>query len=160
MEQDEAERNMQILLDFLNHLQKQKVNELNEVQTDLHFIKEDINSVERHRIDLCCARDRYSLKLRMLGDDSSTRKPWDSSIERNSSGIASSSLNVRVGMSAGNLQNKKSDGKTQVSGHGAQRKDALSGADSQGFNQSGLFVARKKRIHAQVECVQMHQRCK
>ncbi|KAG8488380.1 hypothetical protein CXB51_016563 [Gossypium anomalum] len=149
MEQDEAERNMQILLDFLNHLQKQKVNELNEVQTDLHFIKEDINSVERHRIDLYRARDRYSLKLRMLGDDSSTRKPWDSSIERNSSGIASSSLNVRVGMSAGNLQNKKSDGKTQVSGHRVQRKDALSGADSQGFNQSGLSIARKKRIHAQ-----------
>ncbi|KAK5818132.1 E3 ubiquitin-protein ligase COP1-like [Gossypium arboreum] len=113
-EQDEAERNMQILLDFLNHLQKQKVNELNEVETDLHFIKEDINSVERHKIDLYHARDRYSLKLRMLGDDSSTRKPWDSSIERNNSGITSSSLNVRVGMSARNLQNKKSDGKTQI----------------------------------------------
>lgn len=31
MEQEEAERNMQILLDFLNCLRKQKVEELNEV---------------------------------------------------------------------------------------------------------------------------------
>ena len=53
-------------------------------------------------------------------------------------------------MSEGNLQNKKIDGKAQVSGHGPQRKDALSGAESQGFNQSGLSFARKKRVHAQV----------
>lgn len=31
MEQEEAERNMQILLDFLQHLHKQKVDELNAV---------------------------------------------------------------------------------------------------------------------------------
>ncbi|XP_022758994.1 E3 ubiquitin-protein ligase COP1-like [Durio zibethinus] len=154
MEQEEAERNMQILLDFLHCLRKQKVDELNEVQADLQFIKEDLNSVERHRIDLYRARDRYSMKLRMLGDDSSTRKPWSSSVDRNSSGIVSSSLNVRGGMSAGNLQNKKIDVKAQVSGHGPQRKDALSGADSQGFNQSGLTVARKKRVHAQFNDLQ------
>ncbi|XVF21049.1 hypothetical protein REPUB_Repub12eG0056800 [Reevesia pubescens] len=154
MEQEEAERNMQILLDFLHCLRKQKVDELNEVQTDLQFIKEDINSAERHRIDLYRAKDRYSVKLRMLGDDSSTRRPWPSSIDKNSSGIVSSSLNIRGGVSAGNLQNKKIDGNAQVSGHGSQRKDALSGADSQGFNQSGLFVARKKRVHTQFNDLQ------
>ncbi|XP_012491109.2 E3 ubiquitin-protein ligase COP1 [Gossypium raimondii] len=154
MEQEEAERNMQILLDFLQCLRKQKVDELNEIQTDLQFIKEDINSVERHRVDLYRARDRYSVKLRMLGDDSSTRKPWSSSMDKNNSGIVSSSLNIRGGMPAGNLQNKKIDGKTQLSGHVSQRKDALSGADSQGFNQSGLSVARKKRIHAQFNDLQ------
>lgn len=31
MEQEEAERNMQVLLDFLHYLRKQKVDELNEV---------------------------------------------------------------------------------------------------------------------------------
>ncbi|TYI55882.1 hypothetical protein E1A91_D11G170700v1 [Gossypium mustelinum] len=154
MEQEEAERNMQILLDFLQCLRKQKVDELNEIQTDLQFIKEDINSVERHRVDLYRARDRYSVKLRMLVDDSSTRKPWSSSMDKNNSGIVSSSLNIRGGMPAGNLQNKKIDGKTQLSGHVSQRKDALSGADSQGFNQSGLSVARKKRIHAQFNDLQ------
>ncbi|XP_039060317.1 E3 ubiquitin-protein ligase COP1-like [Hibiscus syriacus] len=153
MEQEEAERNMQILLDFLHCLRKQKVDELTEVQTDLQFIKEDINSVERHRMDLYRAKDRYSVKLRMLGDDSSARKPWSSSTDKNSNGIVCSSPNIR-GMSAGNLQNKKMDGKTQLSGHGSQRKDALSGADSQGFNQSGLSVARKKRVHAQFNDLQ------
>ncbi|XP_039054399.1 E3 ubiquitin-protein ligase COP1-like isoform X2 [Hibiscus syriacus] len=153
MEHEEAERNMQILLDFLHCLRKQKVDELTEVQTDLTFIKEDLNSVERHRMDLYRARDRYSVKLRMLGDDSSTRKPWSSSTDKNSNRIVCSSPNIR-GMPAGNLQNKKMDGKTQLSGHGSQRKDALSGADSQGFNQSGLSVARKKRVHGQFNDLQ------
>ncbi|KAL4362040.1 hypothetical protein GQ457_04G024690 [Hibiscus cannabinus] len=153
MEQEESERNMQILLDFLHCLRKQKVDELTEVQSDLQFIKEDINSVEKHRMDLYRARDRYSVKLRMLGDDSSTRKPWSSSTDKNSSGIVSSSLNIR-GMAAGNLQNKKIDGKTQLSGHCSQRKDSLSGADSEAFNQSGLSVARKKRVHAQFNDLQ------
>lgn len=108
--------------------------------------------MERHRIDLYRARDRYPVKLRMLGDDSSTRKPWPSSIDKNSSRFVSSSLNVRGLMSSDNPQNKKIGGKAQVSGHGSQRKDTISGADSQGLNQSGLSVARKKRVHAQV-CV-------
>ncbi|KAH7576685.1 hypothetical protein ACOSP7_002777 [Xanthoceras sorbifolium] len=154
MEQEEAERNMQILLDFLHCLRKQKVDELNEVQTDLHFIKEDINAVERHRIELYRARDRYSMKLRILGDDTSARKPWRSTIDKNNSGLVSNSLNARGGMSAGNLQNKKVDGKAQVSSHGLQRKDSLSGSDSQCFNQSGISVVRKKRVHAQFNDLQ------
>ncbi|XVF81561.1 hypothetical protein PTKIN_Ptkin15bG0164300 [Pterospermum kingtungense] len=153
MEQEEAERNMQILLDFLHCLRKQKIDELNEVQTDLQFVKEDVNSVERHRIDLYRARDRYSVGLRMHGDDTSTRKPWPSSIDKNTSRIFSSSLNVRGVMSAENPQNKKIGGKAQVSGHASQRKDTVSGADSQG-NQSGLSVARKKRVHAQFNDLQ------
>lgn len=106
--------------------------------------------MERHRIELYRARDRYSVKLRMLGDDSSTRKSWLSSVEKNSSGIITGYPNARGGMSAGNLENKKVDGKAQVSSHGHQRKDSLSGSDSQCFNQSGLSVVRKKRVHAQV----------
>ncbi|KAI9177683.1 hypothetical protein LWI28_018074 [Acer negundo] len=154
MEQEEAERNMQILLDFLHCLRKQKVDELNEVQADLHYIKEDINSVERHRIELYRARDRYSEKLRILGDDTSTRKPWLSSIDKNSSGLISSSLKVRGGMSAGNLQSKKVDGKAQVSSHGIQKKDSLTRSDSQCFNQSGVSVVRKSRVHAQFNDLQ------
>ncbi|KAH9744987.1 E3 ubiquitin-protein ligase COP1 [Citrus sinensis] len=154
MEQEEAERNMQILLDFLHCLRKQKVDELKEIQTDLHYIKEDINAVERHRIDLYRARDRYSVKLRMLGDDSNTRKSWVSSIDKNSSGIITSSLNARGGSSAGSLQNKKGDGKAQANSHGHQRKDSLTGSDSQCLNQSGLSVVRKKRVHAQFNDLQ------
>ncbi|EXB72970.1 E3 ubiquitin-protein ligase COP1 [Morus notabilis] len=154
MEQEEAERNMQILLDFLHCLRKQKVEELNEVQTDLQFVKEDINSVERHRMDLYRAKERYSLKLRTVGEDSSARKPWHSLIDKNSSGPISSPLNLRGGMSSGNLQIKKLDGRGQVNSSGLQRKDSMSGSDSQYINQSGLAVVRKKRVHAQFNDLQ------
>jgi E3 ubiquitin-protein ligase RFWD2 len=40
-----------------------------QIQTDLQYIKEDINAVERQRIELCRAKDRCSLKLRMFADD-------------------------------------------------------------------------------------------
>ncbi|KAG6778454.1 hypothetical protein POTOM_014788 [Populus tomentosa] len=73
MEQEEAERNMRILLDFLCCLRKQKLDELNEIQTDLQYIKEDINAVERQRIELCRAKERCSLKLRMFADDPNTQ---------------------------------------------------------------------------------------
>ncbi|KAL0863816.1 hypothetical protein Bca101_042934 [Brassica carinata] len=148
MEQEEAERNMQILLDFLHCLRKQKVDELNEVQTDLQYIKEDINAVERHRIDLYRARDRYSVKLRMLGDDPSTRSAWP--LDKNHSGFNSNSLSIRGGNPLGNFQNKKVEGKAQGSSHGMSKKDAQSGSDSQSLNQSTVSMARKKRIHAQV----------
>ncbi|KAL1205753.1 E3 ubiquitin-protein ligase COP1 [Cardamine amara subsp. amara] len=152
MEQEEAERNMQILLDFLHCLRKQKVDELNEVQTDLQYIKEDINAVERHRIDLYRARDRYSVKLRMLGDDPNTRNAWPH--EKNHSGFNSNSLSIRGGNLLGNYQNKKVEGKAQGSSHGLPKKDALSGSDSQSLNQSTVSMARKKRIHAQFNDLQ------
>ncbi|KAL5573499.1 hypothetical protein UlMin_023096 [Ulmus minor] len=154
MEQEEAERNMQILLDFLSCLRKQKLEELNEVQTDLQFIKEDISSVERHRMDLYRARDRYSMKLRTLGDDPWVRKARPSSIDKNSSGSISNPLSLRGGMSSGNLQIKKVDGWGQVNSAGLQRKDAVSGSDSQLINQSGLAIVRKKRVHAQFNDLQ------
>ncbi|CAI8586524.1 unnamed protein product [Vicia faba] len=128
MEQEEAERNMQILLDFLHCLRKQKVDELKEVQTDLQFIKEDIGAVEKHRMDLYRARD---------------------------SGLASSPLNLRGGLSSGS-HTKKNDGKSQISshGHGIQRRDPISGSDSQYINQSGLALVRKKRVHTQFNDLQ------
>ncbi|KAB2632272.1 E3 ubiquitin-protein ligase COP1-like [Pyrus ussuriensis x Pyrus communis] len=91
MEQEEAKRNMQILLDFLNCLRKQKVDELNEVQTHLQFIKEGIGAVERRRMELYRARDKYSVKLRMLGADDSiygARKQWLSSTDNNTSALS------------------------------------------------------------------------
>ncbi|KAL6176030.1 hypothetical protein ACLB2K_052666 [Fragaria x ananassa] len=135
MEQEEAERNMQILLDFLNCLRKQKVQELNEVQSHLQFLKEDISVVERRRMDLYRAKDRYSVRLRTLGGDDSSngaRNSWPSSVDNNFS-----ALRVRGGTSSWNIQ-----------GRGLQRNDALSASDSQFMNQSGLAVARKKRVHA------------
>ncbi|KAI4305733.1 hypothetical protein L6164_029081 [Bauhinia variegata] len=152
MEQDEAERNMKILFDFLHCLRKQKVEELKEVQTDLQFIKEDITAVEKHRKELYRARDRYSVKLRML-DDSGARKSWHSSMDKNSSDLISGPLNMRGGLSSGILP-KKIDGKSQVSSHGGQRKDTIGGSDSQFVNLSGLAVVRKRQVHAQFNDLQ------
>lgn len=155
LEQEEAERNMQILMNFLHCLRKQKVDELNEIQTDLQFIKEDINAVERHRIDLYRARDRYSVKLRMLGDDPTSTKSWPSPIvKNNNSGHSSSSRNFQGGMGFGNFQSKKADGKAQVSTPAPQRKESISRLGSENMSQSGLAVMRKKRVHAQFNDLQ------
>ncbi|XAR68141.1 hypothetical protein NMG60_11003168 [Bertholletia excelsa] len=162
MEQEEAERNMQILQEFLQCLRKQKVDELNEIQTDLQFIKEDISAVERHRIELYRARDRYSVKLRMLADNSMATKIWPSPVAKNNSGLVSSSRNVQGGFSMGNFPYKKVDGKAQASTVSAQRLDTLSGLGSEHISgmgsepmsQSSLAVARKKRVHAQFNDLQ------
>ncbi|GAB4859398.1 coatomer subunit alpha [Ancistrocladus abbreviatus] len=152
MEQDEAERNMQILLDFLHCIRKQKVDELNELQTDLHYIKEDISAVERHRMELLHARDRYTVKLCMLGDDPTT-KSQPSSVDKDSAGFSSGSRSSLGGLATGSFPNKV-DRKAQVSSHGSQRRDAITGWDSQHISQSGLAVMRKKRIHAQFNDLQ------
>ncbi|KAA8524760.1 hypothetical protein F0562_011183 [Nyssa sinensis] len=154
LEQEEAERNMQILLNFLHCLRKQKVDELNEIQTDLQYSKEDINAVERHRIELYRARDRYSVKLRMLADDPTATKSGHSFIDKNSSGLISSSRNVQGGMGMGNFQYKKVDGRSQISAPVSQRKDSFSGLESQHMSQLGLAVVRKKCVHAQFNDLQ------
>ncbi|KAL2476757.1 E3 ubiquitin-protein ligase COP1 [Abeliophyllum distichum] len=149
MEQEEAERNMKILLDFLHSLRTQKVNELNEVQNDIQYVKEDINAVERHRIELYRARDRYSVKLRLLGDDPMGLKSPASSFNRISTGHLSSG-NEQGGILSENFQHKKVEGKAQLGFLGPQRKDtSSSGPTSQHLSQSGLAVKQKKRVHAQ-----------
>ena len=102
-------------------------------------------------MELYRARHRYSLKLRVL-DDSGARKSWHSSMDKTSSGLISSPLNVREGLSFGSHAGKI-DGTSQVSSRGVQRKDAIGGSDSQHINQSGLALVRKKRVDAQVNLV-------
>ncbi|KAF5193456.1 E3 ubiquitin-protein ligase cop1 [Thalictrum thalictroides] len=148
-EQEEAESNMMVLLDFLHCLRKQKVEELNEIQNDLQYIKEDINSVERHRMELYRKRERYSLKLRMHMDEPLASKGWPLSTDKQSSGLMSSARSLQGGIGSGNFQNKKTDIKASISSHGLQRKDAFSGSEPQSATQSGLAVARKRRIHTQ-----------
>lgn len=119
------------------------------MQTDLHFIKADISAVERHRMELYCARDRYSMKLRMAGDDMKAREPWSSLMDKRNDGPTSTSLNTWGVVSAGNFQNKKADSRSQVSTYGLYKKDASNGPEPHA-NHTGLSVARKKRVHAQV----------
>ncbi|XAR53828.1 hypothetical protein NMG60_11022521 [Bertholletia excelsa] len=141
IEQEEAETNMQILLDFLHCLRKQKLEQLNEIQNDLQYIKEDINAVEGHRMELYRARERHSVKLKMLVGNQFETKEWSSLIDRRNHGIISSvpSAQGQHWINAGNLNHRK--------------VDASGGLDSH-FTQSGLAVARKRRVHAQFNDLQ------
>ncbi|PSS24798.1 E3 ubiquitin-protein like [Actinidia chinensis var. chinensis] len=156
MEQEEAEMNMQILQDFLHCLRKQKLDELNQIQTDLQYIKEDINSVERRRMELYRAKERYTVKLRMLVDDPSAANAWPSLIDRRSDGMTSSLQNIQAHcrMNTGNSQSRKADAKALVNSQIVQRKDSHGGSDSQHVTQSGLALARKKRVLAQFNDLQ------
>ncbi|KAK6918802.1 hypothetical protein RJ641_017224 [Dillenia turbinata] len=153
MEQEEAERNMQILLDFLTCLKKQKVDELNEVQSDLHYIKEDVITVERHIIDLSQARDRFAMKMRMV-DDPTFTKSRSLSIDKQNNSSISVPRREQAGMQTINLLSKRADGKAEVNNFGRQRRDAVGGLEPQNVNQSSLAVARKKRILAQFNDLQ------
>ncbi|XP_072982430.1 E3 ubiquitin-protein ligase COP1-like isoform X1 [Typha latifolia] len=148
MERQEAEANMQIMLDFLNCLRKQKLEELNEVQTDLQFIKEDISVIERHRMELHRTKERYSMKLRMHFDDPFMAKLWPSTADKQRSlSIARTSL---AGMCSGSLQCNKVDMKAQISYQGHQKRDSFSGSEQTNtLIQSGAIMARKRRVHAQ-----------
>ncbi|XP_075487255.1 E3 ubiquitin-protein ligase COP1-like [Primulina tabacum] len=155
MEQEEAERNMQFLLDFLHCLRKQKVSELNEVQHDLRYIKEDINAVERHRIELYRARDRSSSNLQMISYEPVVTRSQASSVDRNTSGIVINSCDAKGVITSVNFKNKKEEKKAQVNPLGTESKDAsFNGPTSQHISQSGLAVLRKKRVHAQFNDLQ------
>ncbi|KAL4585386.1 hypothetical protein LXL04_010005 [Taraxacum kok-saghyz] len=135
MEQEEAESNLQIMHEFLYCLRRQKLEELNEIQKDLGYIKEDINAVERHRIELHRARERCSVKLRILTDDSTVKTSWPSLMDK------------RNGSSMPGPQTRLPD----LQNSNTQRKDACTGSDSQN---TATTVARKRRVHSQFNDLQ------
>lgn len=98
-----------------------------QVQNDVKYIKEDISLVERHRIELYRARDRYSVKMPIHGELTGSKSWSSSSINRDNLLVPS--------------------GKSQ----GIQIKEASSGLSSQHTtSQSSLAVTRKKRVQSQV----------
>ncbi|CAA0817954.1 E3 ubiquitin-protein ligase COP1 [Striga hermonthica] len=127
MEQQEAETNLQILFEFMLSLRMKKVVELNEIQDDLHGIKEDIEAVERRRLELCRMTDRYSSKKEYGGS---------------------------ACLSTVYTQNIKADPKSSSSTHLTLKNDAFSGSDTQNHTQSGIVVAKKRRVHAQFNDLQ------
>ncbi|KAL0363191.1 UNVERIFIED_CONTAM: E3 ubiquitin-protein ligase COP1 [Sesamum calycinum] len=99
-----------------------------QIQSDLQYMK-NINAVERRRIELYRRRDRYSAKLRKLVSDPCSQS-------------ALPSLNDKHG------------GPT-VSRNGiTQGQDSHSGSDTQNLTQSGLALARKRRVQAQFNDLQ------
>ncbi|XP_075663752.1 E3 ubiquitin-protein ligase COP1-like isoform X2 [Castanea sativa] len=146
MEQEEAETNMQILLDFLHSLRKQKLQELKEIQADLHFIKEDVNAVERFRTELYRAKERSSLKLQMLNDETIAERARALFTEKQGSGSNCSAHSLQRQMGS---QDKIADAKVQLSSQSLQRKDVYSGLDLQSVSPSAPATARKRRVHLQ-----------
>lgn len=123
------------------------------MQSNLEFIKDDLNAVERHRIELCQARARCSVKLKMFSDDPLMIRSRTSSrpMDRNISGVLCNSYNIKRGITPVNFQYKKNEGKAQVKIPGTQSKEAvLNEPTSLDMSQSGLAVMRKKRVHGQV----------
>ncbi|XP_022955102.1 E3 ubiquitin-protein ligase COP1-like [Cucurbita moschata] len=149
MEQEEAETNMQILLGFLYYLRKQKLEELNEIQADLHYIKEDISSVEKQRLELYRSKERYSGKMKMLVDDTVSTKSRSSLIDKNGNGANCGPQRSQGWMSSGNSPNARADAKTHVGSQGPLRKDAHCSSDLHSVAQSGLGIANKRRVHTQ-----------
>ncbi|EFJ35654.1 hypothetical protein SELMODRAFT_141846 [Selaginella moellendorffii] len=59
-EREEAETNLEVLHDFLQRSRQQKQQELNEIQTDLQWLKEDIAAVEKQATSLKKSKERHA----------------------------------------------------------------------------------------------------
>ncbi|GAB2212651.1 hypothetical protein Droror1_Dr00020630 [Drosera rotundifolia] len=145
MERDEAEANMQILLAFLYYLRKKKLGELNEIKNDLQFIKEDIQVVERRRMDLFSMKGRYAIRLKMVVDDSAAATMTPSQDIGNSTQSVHSLQDYETSCSP---YSKNDVARTAASSHRPHGSTAFDSSEMH-VAQSGIITARKKRIHTQ-----------
>ncbi|GAB4830787.1 hypothetical protein Ancab_004819 [Ancistrocladus abbreviatus] len=147
MEQDEAEANMHSLLEPLHCLKKWKLEELNEIKNDLHYIKEDIKAVQRRRVDLYHMKERHSVRLRMFALDSPTAIACPSFARDTVNTIPSvSSMQDQKILGP---QNKDDDVNTPVCSQGLARDTAFGCIDLEHLTLSGLIMASKRQIHMQ-----------
>ncbi|XP_057859829.1 E3 ubiquitin-protein ligase COP1 [Cryptomeria japonica] len=155
LEQEEAETNIEILLDFLQRLKQHKREVLNEIQADLQYIKEDISIVEKRRLELSRARERYTMKLRMILDNS-TATSLGHPAPDNANIISAASFHSGHGsLTSGKLQLKSSEINVQSSSQDRPKRSSLCGSDSQVLPiPSGVTIARKRRVFAQFEDLQ------
>uniref|UniRef100_A0A453PPU1 Uncharacterized protein n=1 Tax=Aegilops tauschii subsp. strangulata TaxID=200361 RepID=A0A453PPU1_AEGTS len=121
-----------------------------QIQTDLQYIKDDISSVERHRLDLYRTKERYSMRLRMLLDEPAASKMWPSPMDKPNSAFVPNSRAPPSTSSPGGLNNRRFDLRAPASHQGHQRRDALASSDPPNPPiQSGNVIARKRRVQAQ-----------
>lgn len=119
------------------------------IQKDLQYIKEDTTAVKKRTMELNTAKERCSMNLRMLVDDSFAEKPLPSLIDQYNNGAISGGRNSQGWIGSARSQSKVSL-KDQANSPGFRSKDANGRSDSTCNTNSGLTVARKWRIHAQV----------
>jgi hypothetical protein len=102
--------------------------------------------VERHRLELYRAKERYSIRK----DDPAAPKLWTSPLDK-ASGLFLPSSRAPLASCPGSLPYKKLDLKAQVSYQGFQRRDALTCSNPPNvLIQSSNVMARKRRVQAQV----------
>lgn len=130
-----------------------------QVQTDLRCISEDIHAVERHKLELCRERERYLRRLRMY-EVGSAAKLGSSLIDKYSRGNISNACNVQCQINSSGTEPNRADLKALVSSHGERLRDPASGSDSEYATPSGINVARKGRMRAQVLPLLFSNLCK
>lgn len=118
-----------------------------QIYSDLNYIKDDINAVERYRTELYRAKERFSVKLRLVNNDPIARKAWALLTDKHGSDTICSPHYMLGQMGT---QNQKADVKAQASSQALQNLDACSGSDLHSVAPSALAVARKRRVHSQV----------
>lgn len=102
--------------------------------------------MELHRIS-----ERYSVKLRTVHDDSFKTKLRSPMVDRHDNPMVSNARNVLSGAGSRSLYDRKVEMKSQGNSEESQRKEFFCGSDpTHSLVQSGLAVARKRRIHQQV----------
>ncbi|MCO5575097.1 hypothetical protein L7F22_028894 [Adiantum nelumboides] len=160
-EQEEAETNMEILLDFLQRLQQQKQEELNELQADLHFIREDVSTVEKQRQELLRARERYSVKLQMLLQGSSANLVNGATASPSTGNAITVPTKTEPGMAMAVAVPRKGDCKEKTSSITFQKRDQALGVSSDCISNflgpvpsPSMAIAKKKRVLAQFEDLQ------
>eukprot|EP00246_Nothoceros_aenigmaticus_P016554 TRINITY_DN7609_c0_g1_i1.p1 TRINITY_DN7609_c0_g1~~TRINITY_DN7609_c0_g1_i1.p1 ORF type:complete len:682 (-),score=135.45 TRINITY_DN7609_c0_g1_i1:325-2370(-) len=150
-EQEEAECNMEMLLDFLHRSLQQKQEELSELQSDLEFLKEDISIVESQRVDMSKTKERYQFKLRMLLDGEAPSLD-QLGVEKSSCGGAVSSL--RNGQGGASY---RKDLKGRLGAGSYKRSETCTDmvSDLQDLSaSSSLALAKRGRVMAQFEDLQ------
>ncbi|XP_010686759.2 E3 ubiquitin-protein ligase COP1 isoform X2 [Beta vulgaris subsp. vulgaris] len=148
MEQEEAETNLQVLLEFLVCLRKRKLEELSQIQNDLQYIKEDIEAVRKHKIDLGNVNKNCTVRLRFSGDDSDTKGDCPI-IPRPVAGNSGTQQLIFSG--------SQHNGRENVGPLCSQEiieNDGCAGSESQQQAPTERFTARKRQVEAQLTDLQ------
>ncbi|KAL3686539.1 hypothetical protein R1sor_009113 [Riccia sorocarpa] len=167
-EQEEAEANMEVLLEFLHRSRQVKQDELNELQADLSFLKEDIAYVERQRMELAKSKERYSMKIRMLTSGQSPKPDRLACGSSTMSGAVSLFRNGQGGASVptdGPRRRVESNQRFVLSMKQEASGDSLdcdfSNSVGTGAAQTSVVLAKKRRVSQQFEDLQecyLHKR--
>lgn len=109
--------------------------------------------MEKRRIELYRTQGRYQAKMRSLVDVSSAMTVRPPLREKGCGAIVYSSVNSQEQGRAGTSQPRNStDARAPRNSQTVQWKDdSNSGSDSQDPNQPAKALARKRRVHAQVQ---------